>query len=475
MGVPRLLRVNRPFRDFWTGQTISLFGDQIALLAIPLLAVITLHADAQQMGLLAAVELAPSLVFAIHLGAWADRRRSRRDLLIVADLGRATLLFVVPVAALLGGLTMPLLYVVAFLTGSFGVLFMVSEQTVFTSLVRPREYVEANSLLIGSRSLAAVVGKALGGLLVAALTAPVAVAVDAASFLASAFFVRRAEVPEPAIASEDSGGLAAGVRFIRRTPLLQSALLGTATFNIFNTAFWALLVLFATQEMGLGSGAIGVALGIGALGSVLGSAAARSMGRRLGLGRALILSFVIAAAPLLLVPFSPGPPWVAMVLLTIAEFGSGFGVLVLDISLGAFQAAVIPDQLRSRVWGAILVVNWGVRPVGALAGGLIAGLIGLEATMWIAAIGGIAGVFWLLPSRMREVEDVTDAGLVFRDGSLERRAWLPAPLLDPAPAPALESVPVPEPVPEPIPASEPVPAPVAAARAPARAGAGVET
>lgn len=451
MGVPRLLRVNRPFRDFWTGQTISLFGDQIALLAIPLLAVITLHADAQQMGLLAAVELAPSLVFAIHLGAWADRRRSRRDLLIVADLGRATLLFVVPVAALLGGLTMPLLYVVAFLTGSFGVLFMVSEQTVFTSLVRPREYVEANSLLVGSRSLAAVAGKALGGLLVAALTAPVAVAVDAASFLASAFFVRRAEVPEPEVASEDSGGLAAGVRFIRQTPLLQSALLGTATFNIFNTAFWALLVLYATDEMGLGSGAIGVALGIGALGSLLGSAVARGIWRRLGLGRTLILSFVFAAAPLLLVPLSPGPPWLSMVLLTFAEFGSGFGVLTLDISLGSFQAAVIPDPLRSRVWGAILVVNWGVRPVGALAGGLIAAVIGLEATMWIAAIGGIAGVFWLLPSRMSEVEDVSDGGLVFRGSGFEPGALPPVPLLDPAPAP------------EPL--SEP--------RSPARAGASV--
>src|SRR6202012_928453 len=304
MGVPRLLRVNRPFRDFWTGQTISLFGDQIALLAIPLLAVITLHADAQQMGLLAAVELAPSLFFAIHLGAWADRRPSRRGLLIVADVGRATLLLVVPVAALFGALTLPPLYVVAFLTGSFGVLFMVSEQTVFTSLVRPREYVEANSLLIGSRSLAAVAGKALGGLLGAALTAPGAGAGDAPRFLASAFFVRRAEVPEPEVASEDSGGLAAGVRFIRRTPLLQSSLLGTATFNIFNTAFWALLVLYATKEMGLGSGAIGVALGVGALGSVLASPLARNFNRRFGLGNAMILSFILAPLPLGLIPLA---------------------------------------------------------------------------------------------------------------------------------------------------------------------------
>jgi predicted MFS family arabinose efflux permease len=351
---------------------------------------------------------------------------------------------------------------------------MVSEQTVFTSLVRPREYVEANSLLIGSRSLAAVAGKALGGLLVAALTAPVAVAVDAASFLASAFFVRRAEVPEPEVASEDSGGLAAGVRFIRRTPLLQSALLGTATFNIFNTAFWALLVLYATEVMGLGSGAIGVALGVGGFGSLVGSAVARRTGRRLGLGRAMILSFLIAAAPLLLVPISPGPPWVAMVLLTLAEFGSGFGVLVLDISLGSFQAAVIPDQLRSRVWGAILVVNWGVRPIGALAGGLIAGVIGLEATMWIAAVGGIAGVLWLLPSRMSEVKEVTDAGLVFRDGSVEAGALAGASALDP------EATPAPEPLPgsplEPLPAGVMAPMqPVAPARARAKAGAGVET
>ncbi len=474
MGVPRLLRVNRPFRDFWTGQTISLFGDQIALLAIPLLAVITLHADAGQMGLLAAVELAPSLFFAIHLGAWADRRRSRRKLLMVADIGRGLLLFTVPVAALLGALTMPLLYVVAFLTGSFGVLFMVSEQTVFTSMVRPREYVEANSLLIGSRSLAAVGGKALGGLLVAALTAPVAVAADAASFFASAFFVRRVEIPEPEVASDDSGGLAAGVGFIRETPLLRSALLGTATFNIFNTAFWALLVLYATREMGLGSGAIGVALGVGAIGSLVGSAAARGLGARLGLGQALILSFVMAAAPLLLVPASPGPPWVSMVLLAIAEFWSGFGVMVLDVGLGSFQAAVIPDQLRSRVWGAILVVNWGVRPIGALAGGLIAGTIGLHATMWIAAIGGIAGVFWLLPSGMSEVGGVTDDGLVLRDGSLGPGARRAAPAFEPEPTP--EAEPLPGPALEPFPAGAIAPRPpVGAPRTRARAGAGVKT
>lgn len=408
--IPKLLRVNRPFRNYWTGQTISLFGDQIALLAIPLLAVLTLHADAEQMGFLAAVELAPSLLFAFHLGAWADRRRSRRALLVTADLGRAVLLLGLPLASILGVLTLPVLYVVAFLTGTFGLLFMVAEQTVFTSLVRPREYVEANSLLIGSRSVAVVGGKSLGGLLVAAVTAPGAIAIDGVSFILSALFVHRAEVPEPPAASRDSGGIASGIRFIRRTPLLQASLLGTATFNLFNTAFWALIVLFATSELHLGSGAIGIALGVGALGSVLGSVVAKGVAARIGLGKAMILAFVLAPLPLILVPLSPGPPALSVVLLAAAEFFSGIGVMVLDVGLYSFQAAVIPDQLRARIWGAILFVNWGVRPVGALAGGLLAGAIGLRPTMWIAAVGGLAGVLWLLPSRMAQVRDVPDAG-----------------------------------------------------------------
>jgi predicted MFS family arabinose efflux permease len=409
--IPDLLKVNRPFRDYWTGQTISLFGDQVALLAVPLLAVLTLHANAEQMGFLAAIELAPSLFFAIHLGAWADRRRSRRAILVAADLGRAALFLGLPLTAAFGVLTMPVLFIAAFAAGTLSVLFMVAEQTVFTSLVKPRDYVAANSLLIGSRSVAIVGGKTIGGLLVAVLTAPVAIAVDGVTFLISALFVSRAKVPEPPVAPPDSGGIATGINFVRRTPLLRASLCGTATFNLFNTAFWALLVLFATDELGLGSGAIGIALGIGALGSIIGSACARPLSARIGLGNALILSFILAPLPLVLIPLASGGAAVSMVALTLAEFGSGVGVMILEVGVGSLQAAIIPDQMRSRVWGAILLVNWGIRPIGAVAGGLLAGAIGLRPTMWIAAVGGLAGVLWLLPSRMSEVRDVSDDGI----------------------------------------------------------------
>jgi predicted MFS family arabinose efflux permease len=309
---------------------------------------------------------------------------------------------------------------------------MVSEQTVFTSLVKPTEYVEANSLLIGSRSVSIVGGKTIGGLLVAVLTAPVAIAVDGLTFLVSALFLRRAEVPEPPVAAEGSGDIAAGVRFIRRTPLLQASLLGTATFNLFNIAFWAMLVLFATRELGLGSGAIGIALGVGALGSILGSACAKPLNARIGLGNALILSFLLAPLPLILVPLASGPPALSMALLTIAEFGSGVGVMILEVGLTSVQAAVIPDELRSRVWGAILFVNWGVRPLGALGAGLLAGAIGLRTTMWIAAIGGMAGILWLLPSRMRDVDDVSEDGLALRPAAPPIESADPAGSADPA-------------------------------------------
>jgi MFS family permease len=411
--LPTLLRENLHFRRFWAGQTISLFGDQVSLLAIPLLAVLTLHAGAAQMGLLGAAELVPYLLFAIHVGAWAGTRRGR-SLLIAADLGRAALLLSIPLAAALGDLSMGLLYAVAFGVGSLAVVFDVAYQTVFAELVDPGDYVVANSFLVGSRSVSIVGGKSAGGLLVAALTAPVAIVVDALSYLGSALFVRRTPAVDPALAAREPGGIGAGIRFIARTRLLRTTLAACATLNLFNSAFWAMLVLFATEELGLGPGAIGLALGIGALGSVLGSALAAPLSRRVGLGKAVVVSFVLGPAPLVLVALAPSSPLPGAMLLTVAEFLSGIGIMLLDIGLGSVQTALIPDPLRARVAGAYIFVNWGVRPVGALAGGLLAGAIGLRPTMWIASAGAIAGVLWLLPSGIARVRRVSaHAGLTF--------------------------------------------------------------
>ena len=194
--VPPLLR-ETAFRRYWSAQSISLGGDQISSIALPLAAVLTLHASPAEMGYLSALIWLPSLLFALHAGAWVDRRGHRRTTMIAADLGRAALLASIPVCSALGVLTLAQLFAVAFAAGTLSIFFTVSDAGVFASLVPSDRYVAGNSLIYQSRALAAVAGPSVGGLLAEALTAPFALAADALSFLGSAFFLSRIRPAEP--------------------------------------------------------------------------------------------------------------------------------------------------------------------------------------------------------------------------------------------------------------------------------------
>ena len=405
--VPVLLAENNEFRSFWAGQLISLFGDEITLIALPLLAVLLLHAEAQQMGYLAAAGLAPNLLFALHAGAWVDRRGRRRQVMMAADIGRAVLLATIPVAFALGGLTMIQLYAVAFLMGTLTVLFSVSYSALFVSIVPRDRYVEGNAIMQGSRAFSFVGGPSIGGLLVQVFSAPFALLADAASFLVSAFFLGRISTTEPPIAERGHGQVVAGARFIAQSPVVRAALAATATINFFNFAFLALFVLYATRALGVRPGILGAILGAGAVGAVVGSTITGRLGQRLGIGPTFILGCVLFPLPLVLVPLASGPALAVLAFLFAAQFGSGLGVMVLDISIGSIFATLIPHHLRARVSGAYMVVNYGVRPLGSLVGGALGSAIGLRPTLWIAAVGAIAGALWLLPSpvpRLRTLE-----------------------------------------------------------------------
>jgi MFS family permease len=405
--IPPLLRENGAFRVFWAGEIISLFGDQITLLALPLLAVLLLHAGPKEMGYLTAAGLVPTLFFALHAGAWVDRRGRRRQVMIAADTGRALLLLTIPAAYAVGRLTMAHLYAVAFLVGVLSVLFMVSYSALFVSLVPRDRYVEGNAILHGSRALSFVGGPSLGGFLVQTLSAPFALVADAISFLASAFCLSRISPVEPPPAKNERGHLTAGARFIMRSPIIRASLAWGATCNFFNYMFSALFVLYATQSLHVQPAMLGAVLGAGAVGAVLGSTITGWLAKRLGIGPTYILGCILFPAPLILVPAAAGPASLILAFLLAARFGSGLGVMVLDISIGSIFAALIPHHLRSRVSGAFTVVNYGVRPVGSLAGGLLGGAIGLRPTLWIATVGAVAGFLWLLPSpipRLRALE-----------------------------------------------------------------------
>ncbi|TML30864.1 MAG: MFS transporter, partial [Actinobacteria bacterium] len=194
-------------------------------------------------------------------------------------------------------------------------------------------------------------------------------------------------------------------------PVIRASLLATATINFFNFVYWALFILYANRNLGLGPGVLGLVLGAASVGGVIGSILTGRISRRLGVGPAFVLSCVVFTAPLLLVPLAHGPYWLILALLFAAEFLSGFGVMILDIVGGSIKTALIPDRLRARVAGAYMVVNYGVRPLGALAGGALGTWIGLRPTLWIASAAAISGVLWLLPSplmRMRELPEIEE-------------------------------------------------------------------
>jgi MFS family permease len=409
--IPRVLRENLVFRRVWFGQTISLFGDQISLIAIPLTAVLVLDANAKQMGYLIAAELVPNLFFALHAGAWVDRRGRRRQTMIFTDLVRAALLATIPLAYAFDALTIQQLYIVAFLVGTMTVFFFVSYSSLFVALVEREDYVEGNSLLAGSRAFSFVAGPSVGGILVQLLKAPYALLVDSISYLFSAGFLSSIDPVEPETEEAEKGHVVAGVRYIVTSSVMRSSLLATATINLFNFVFHALFILYAVRSLHVRPATLGIVLGAGAVGGLIGSLVTSRLGRRIGIGPTYIVGCIVFPVPLVLVPLAGGPYWLILSMLFLAEFGAGLGVMILDISAASIFAALVPHRLRSRVSGAYMVVNNGIRPVGSLIGGFLGTAIGLQTTLWIGVVGAAAGFLWLLPSpipKMRELPELAE-------------------------------------------------------------------
>jgi MFS family permease len=401
------------FRRFWLGQTISVFGDQVTLLALPIIAVLVLHADAAQMGLLTAVGLLPHLLFSLPAGVWLDRVRRRRRLMILCDFGRAAAIATVPLAYLVGGLSLALLFVVTFIVGSLAVVFDISWNTLFVAVTRREQYVSANALLSGSRSLSNVGGPALAGILIQLVGAPLTMLADAASFVASALFLGRVRAHEPPVEHDPAGireQLASGLAFLARDPIVRPTVLSAATLNLFNFGFQALFILYVTTYLGVNPGIVGLALGAGAVGGVLGAIVAPAVGRRLGFGPAYLLGLVLFPASLILVPLVTGPYEAILVMLFASEFGAGLGVMILDINAGAMLLARMPDRIRGRASGAFRFVNMGIRPIGALLGGVLGGLLGVRETLFVVTIAALAGCLWLFRSPILALRDLPEAG-----------------------------------------------------------------
>ncbi|MCA1724064.1 MAG: MFS transporter, partial [Thermomicrobia bacterium] len=314
------------FLKLWAGQTISQFGSQITVLALPLTAALTLHASAANMGFLAAASTAPFLLCGLFAGVWVDRLR-RRPILIIADIARFALLFLIPVLALLDALTLLALYIIAFLVGILTVFFEVAYQSFLPAVVGRAQLVDGNGKLETTRSAAQIAGPSAAGALVQLVTAPVAIAVDALSFLGSVLFLSLVRTPEPPPAPSDRRRrvwpeIGEGLHAVLDDPILRATMASAGTVNLFGSLLFAVFVLYALR-IGIGAGLLGLTFAVGNLGYLGGAFLTRPLTRRFGIGPMMSAGLIILTFCGLLVPLAGGPLTVSLSCLMVAQFARG--------------------------------------------------------------------------------------------------------------------------------------------------------
>jgi len=397
------------FLKLWVGETISLLGSQVTVLAMPLAAAMTLNATPLQMGTLGTLQYIPWLLVGLLAGVWVDRLR-RRPVMIAADLGRTVLLGLIPFAAVIGILRMEHLYVVGFLVGILNVFFDVAYAAYLPTLVPRDRLVEGNSKLQVSASIAEISGPGLAGALVQLMTAPLAIAVDALSFLASAFSLTWIGTPEPKpIPAGASRSLRAeileGLRLVFSNPILRAFALASVTTNFFVDVHLAVFVLYATRELGISPVILGSIYAIASLGGLLGSLFAGRLVKWLGLGSVIVGAQVLVTLAVLAIPLSGRVFWIAAPLIVIAEALWGFGAVVYVVNTVSLRQAITPNPLQGRVTASLRFVTWGIAPLGFLLGGMLGETIGLQATLLVAVAGPLLSVACLVFSpvlRLRE-------------------------------------------------------------------------
>jgi len=392
------------FLRLWAAQAVSALGSRISRTALPVIAILSLGADPAAVALLAALSTAPGVLVGLFAGGFVDRSR-KRPLLVGADLARAALVLSVPVAAWAGGLGMLQLYVVAALTGMATSLFQIADNTYLPTLVGQDRLVEANARLESTDAIAEIAGPGAAGILIQVLTAPVTMVADALSYLWSAALLGsiRAEeapaAPEGGAAAEKASlleDLRVGLHHGFGHPVIGATFLALGVQAFFGGAFAGLYMLYLLERLALDPATVGLIIGVGGIGGLGGSFVAGWLGRRLGVGPAMILSFAVGQAGSLLIPLAAQLGPLAVPALVLHQLlGDGFLVAFFIHAVSARQA-MLPLHVLGRVNATLHVLTGALLPAGTLAAGWGARRFGVEAVIWVGVVGGLAAPLALL-------------------------------------------------------------------------------
>jgi MFS family permease len=464
--VPRRSLFRHPnYARLWSAATVSLFGTQVSQIAIPFFAAVILNASAGQVGLLVTVEFLPFILFTLPAGVWVDRFPKKR-ILVIGDLGRAVMLASIPIAYAFGALTIWQLYVVGFVNGVMTVFFDVADQSYLPTILERDELVEGNAKLQISQSSAQILGQPFGGGIVALLTAPVAVLVDAVSYVVSAGLIlsireRAREVaarirtsgPDVSVASTEAdevapspsaaasvavegraayvppeaaaldaeinpeagagaldaeGGMrhqiADGLRYILRHDYLANIAATTASGNLFGNIAFAIFPVYAYKVLLLSPAAVGTIGGIGGAGVLLGAFVANRVQGRLGVGRTIILTAASFGPVGVLIPFAT--PETGFWLVSIALFLGGMLNVIYNVSQISLRQAITPEHFLGRMNATMRFLVWGTIPVGSLIGAGLSEVIGVRATIWVGALLGFLPFLAVFFSPVRHIRTI---------------------------------------------------------------------
>ncbi|MBM7773852.1 MFS family permease [Actinokineospora baliensis] len=396
---PRRLTRDRDFLRFWGGETVSLAGAQVAELGLLLVAVITLSAGPLEIGLFNVARYSPILV-SLLVGVWFDRHRRRRAL-IAANLGRAALVALVPLAAATGTLTIGLLYAIGFLLGLLTVVFDVGSLSYVPSLVEPTQLAEANGRIQTSYSVAGIAGPGLAGALVGLLTAPFALLVTTGSYLVSALSMTHIRKPEPPPPPPEPGVgtramIAEGIRAVFGDRVLRNLATQSATFNLFENVVTTLFAVYAVRELGLSAGQLGFVIGAGAVGALIGAVTCARLTLGVGLGRVLLLATLLGcASPLALIAPGDAQP-AALAVLAVGLAVHGYALAVFNVNALTLRQCVTPARLLGRMNASYRLLLFGTIPLGALLGGALAAAFGLRTGLVLGVVGLMLPMAWVL-------------------------------------------------------------------------------